>query len=196
MGYPRSTAFDKRQRRKGNGALDLTGLRFGHLRVLTYAGYRQSTQSILWLCHCDCGERKVVRTSHLRHGIITNCCDCGHRQVHGQSDTPAYQSWQGMRQRCRNPKATQYAAYGGRGIKVCDRWLHSFKNFLADMGKRPAGKTLDRINVDGNYEPGNCRWATQTVQANNRRSSKKYKAEHATTPEAEAASIMGVDVVM
>jgi hypothetical protein len=195
MFYPPSAAFEKRQHRRGNGALDLTGQRFGHLLVLTYAGYKESTKSILWLCHCDCGERKVVRTSHLRHGIITNCGYCGHRQIHGQIHTPAYQSWLAMRQRCCNPKATQYRLYGGRGIKVCERWLHSFRNFLADMGKRPEGKTLDRKDVDGNYEPRNCRWATQKVQANNTRSTKKYKAAHAT-PEQDVAAITGVEAIM
>ena len=103
-----------------------------------------------------------------------------------------------MRLRCFKPKTTCYKDYGGRGITICDRWLgpNGFVNFLADMGRRPKGMSIDRINVDGNYEPGNCRWATAQVQADNRRVSKKYKAEHATTPEAEAASIMGVDVVM
>lgn len=86
-------------------------------------------------------------------------------------------SWSAMRERCRNPRHPGYAYYGGRGITVCERWLNSFANFLADMGPRPEGKTLDRFpNNDGNYEPGNCRWATARQQQANRRPSKRYLA--------------------
>ena len=103
-----------------------------------------------------------------------------------------------MRTRCFDPKCGCYKHYGGRGITVCERWLgcpNGFINFFADMGKRPKGMSIDRINVNGNYEPGNCRWATKKVQTANRRVSKKYKAEHAT-PEQDVAAITGVDVVM
>lgn len=87
--------------------------------------------------------------------------------THGKHRTPTYRSWEGMKQRCRNPKATGYARYGGAGISVCERWL-KFENFLADMGERPEGTTLDRIDSSGDYEPGNCRWADRSAQNRNR----------------------------
>jgi hypothetical protein len=92
--------------------------------------------------------------------------------VDGQQ-TPTYKSWAAMKNRCCDPGATHYQHYGGRGITVCDRWLKSFADFLADMGERPEGHTLDRIDNDGNYEPSNCRWATPKQQAANRRPSRK-----------------------
>jgi hypothetical protein len=109
---------------------------------------------------CGCLRRE---TTAARHGNTT------HGHTAGRKPSPTFNSWASMRDRCRRPAASAYWNYGGRGIKVCDRWAESFENFLADMGERPEGKTLDRIDPLGNYEPGNVRWSTPTEQARNRR---------------------------
>jgi hypothetical protein len=111
------------------------------------------------------------------------------KRTHGLSKTPTYKSWMSMRERCTRPTIAGYHLYGGRGIKVCARWL-SFENFVADMGIRPDGKTLDRISSDGDYEPGNCRWATVKEQARNTRSNVRlqYMGESRTVSEIAAMS--------
>lgn len=147
------------------------GMRFGRLTIVAHGGSRK------WLCQCDCGTRKIVLIGNLRSGG-TQSCGCmriekAERVRHGHTSkghgrqTPTYGSWHAMNSRCRNPKATGYERYGGIGVTICDRWL-VFETFLADMGERPEGTTLDRIDNDGNYEPGNCRWATYKQQAENK----------------------------
>lgn len=165
---------------------DLTGKKFGRWTVIVLHGKRASVP--IWYCRCACGNESLVRHPTLTAGT-SRSCGClksdlafrrmtehnpnfkhGHFRKHRVSST--YISFGSMRQRCLNRKATSYAEYGGRGIEICRRWLvkgRAFANFLADMGVRPRGKTLDRINVDGNYTPWNCRWANKTVQQNNRR---------------------------
>jgi hypothetical protein len=153
---------------------DLTGKRFGRLVAIRPAA-RDINKRLRWLCECDCGNETICLSNALQTGDSTSC-GCLREELrsirnltHGQGGkTPAYHSWCGMIQRCTNPNSKAFPNYGGRGITVCERW-RKFENFYADMGAKPEGLSLDRINNDGNYEATNCRWATRSQQAQNRR---------------------------
>jgi len=157
---------------------DLADRRFGRLVVIRRAASRRrrnGNSQRFWLCRCDCGAEVEAKTSDLMRGATVSC-GCfrreltapghkAHNLTHGLSlcdgrRSPTYSTWMAMRQRCYNPRHRKYKFYGGRGITVCDRWLNSFENFLADMGERPSDKTLHRIDHDRHYEPGNCEWRT------------------------------------
>jgi hypothetical protein len=149
---------------------DLTGKRFGKLVAQSFAG-RGSSHAVLWFCICDCGQTTVKRDCNLLSGRTKSCGCHGVQHGHTTKDgySPTYTTWRCMKIRCLNPEHDKYKFYGGRGIAICDRWINSFENFLADMGPRPEGATIDRINPDGDYEPGNCRWATWDEQKRNKR---------------------------
>jgi hypothetical protein len=146
---------------------DERGKPYGKLTVIELHSIRQEA---IWLCRCDCGNTTTVAGSDLRTGG-TKSCGCGRKTQGGGYKAPEYATWKMMKARCYNTNNAEYHNYGARGIVVCDRWRRSFVNFLSDMGARPfAGASIDRFpNNDGNYEPGNCRWATPLEQGQNTR---------------------------
>ncbi|HBF42328.1 MAG TPA: hypothetical protein DDW42_01620 [Desulfobacteraceae bacterium] len=150
---------------------DLTGLTFGRLTALR-PGERKGKQ-LYWICLCECGNEVNVNKYALTSGH-TKSCGCLFREVqkkinttHGGTYSEEYTTWCSMKQRCYYVKNKRYKDYGGRGIKVCEKWKNDFTSFLNDMGKRPNGMSIERKNNDGDYEPSNCKWATGKQQGRN-----------------------------
>lgn len=158
------------------------GHKFERLSYISEAGRRGNRRLCLWFC--DCGTTKEIPLINVTTGKTTSC-GCAHKegvvkrgpplQSHKMTGTRTYNSWRSMLSRCTNTNHKSYYAYGNVGIQVCDEWK-TFQNFVNDMGIRPEGKSLDRINTYGNYEPGNCKWSTPKEQANNRKNSKRLTA--------------------
>lgn len=161
------------------------GIRFGKLEVI------EDSLKGAALCKCDCGAVRNIPKAFLRRGQYKSCGQCvrGHPK-HGMEGTAIYNAWAGMLQRCRNPKHKWYRRYGGRGIKVCDRWLE-FGNFYEDMGEKPEGLSIDREDNDGDYEPGNCCWSSQKDQVRNRENTLMVEFEGRTVPVAELSERFG-----
>lgn len=176
----------------------ILSLRFGRIVIVEYIPGRAGLHPKA-LCRCDCGSHEMVFIDNLRRGV-TRSCGCLNDQIrvsvntrHGMTGTREYTSWRSMLQRCYDQKSDAYANYGGRGIQVCDSWRQSFERFFAFMGERPSRHSLDRWpNQNGNYEPGNCRWANRTQQSQNRRSNRLLTHGGETKTVAEWASITGL----
>jgi hypothetical protein len=175
--------------------IDLTGRRFHRLTVVSMDTDRGR---LMWRCRCDCGNERIVRGDCLKDGN-TKSCGCllmesatKHGHDRSKRPSPTYVTWQAMIARCTKPQHDSYYAYGAKGITVCARWREDFRNFLADMGERPNGQTIDRIDSASGYEPSNCRWATPKQQSWNRRSNRLMTLHGATKSVAEWAHQYGL----
>lgn len=155
---------------------DLTGQKFGRLTALERVG-RTKHGDLLWRCKCDCGNEHVTSSDHLKSGCTKSCGCLSGEQHHGMWGTRLFETYKSMKARCCNPNCESYPKYGGRGITICDEWLNPkdgktrFFQWALENGYSD-DLTIDRIDVNGNYEPGNCRWTTRSVQSFNRRKMK------------------------
>lgn len=186
----------KQATHKGRAKNERTGLRYGRLIARADVG-RSKNGDVLWECECDCGNIVTVSSSNLGTGNTLSCGCLQQERLkasttkHGKTRTHVYVVWMNMRRRCSDPKSKSYLNYGARGIKVCERW-QSFENFYADMGDPEAGHTIDRIDVNGDYEPANCRWATSGEQSRNRRNNHTVTFEGRTLTLIEWSEVLSI----
>lgn len=181
-------------------AFVVAGQKYGRLTVIRL--HERSGQGKVWLCRCECGNEKLVKSNGLTCGCVKSC-GCLYRETrktagaanrkHYGKGTRAYTLWKRIRRVCYCSRDPKFHIYGGRGIAMCDRWRLSFLDFYADVGDPPEGLSMDRIDVNGNYEPGNVRWATPRMQANNTRANKHYSLDGKTMSLADWGSELGID---
>lgn len=186
--------------------MDLTNQRFGRLTVKSLHG-RNKSRGLVWLCECDCGNFTTCDTAHLRNGH-TSSCGCFHRDVvrekstnnknsviHGDYKSKLYNVWHSMKQRCLCTTHIRYVDYGGRGITICSDWLEyiKFKEWALNSGYKE-GLTIERINNNGNYEPSNCRWATNTEQQSNKRSNRFFLYQNRKFTLTQIANKFGMSI--
>lgn len=189
-------ADDKITKHTSKKFINLSGLRFGRLLVISVADNRNKMTR--WNCLCDCGKTTVVFGNSLRRGL-TQSCGCYKRDwtisqftTHNKTESHEYKCWCTAKQRCFNPHCARYKNYGGRGITMCDEWRDSFEQFFLDMGPCPEGKELDRINNDGNYEKANCHWTDRKTNMRNRQNALKATYDGQTLPLKEWVERTGI----
>jgi hypothetical protein len=172
--------------------IDITGAKFNRWTALAYLG------SGYWLCRCDCGSEKRIWGGNLKNGASKSCgCllveFCVNKKTHGQTGSAEYKTWAGVKRRCLNPNEDSYPRYGGRGISVCNEWAESFEQFLRDMGPRPSSQhSIERLDNERNYEPGNCIWATPEVQVANKSNNRRITLNGITKTCAEWSRLTGI----
>lgn len=179
---------------RSNHKLNLTGQMFGRWTVGEGPTEANARGEIFWPCTCSCGTKRLVKAGSLTSGK-SKSCGCYHKEqvtLHGQTGTKTFKSWDSMLQRCLNPNAPDYRRYGGRGIRVDPRWVASYDAFVSDMGQRPEGSSLDRVDVNGNYGPENCRWSTRSGQQRNKRNTPMLEWNGATLSWADWADRTGI----
>ena len=182
--------------------LELIGIKFNRLMVISELPERHASGLVQWVCLCDCGKTKMVLGRELTRGN-TKSCGCLQKETvvernkktatHRFSKTSTYEIWFGMKKRCDPKNFDEYPNYAGRGISICGQWM-KFENFLNDMGEKPNGLSIERINNNGNYEPSNCKWATSVEQANNKRNSIRVDTPLGALPISQAAKYYQIPV--
>jgi hypothetical protein len=175
--------------------------KYGLLTPIEYSYNKKRNSDQFWLFNCDCGNKKIIRLYDVARGK-TNSCGCLRKKQlaernksnakHGYFGTSTYESWASIIERCCNTNSGNYHMYGAKGITMCQKWRESFEEFLKDMGERPEGFSIDRIDVYGNYEPENCRWASAKTQANNRTNNRKINFNNQNLNLSEWSDITGI----
>ena len=154
-------------------------MKYGKLTFISVAG-KSNDNHITWKMICDCGEQHTAIASRVRSGLVRQCFSCGkkkgieNQKKHGMRKTSEYQSWLSMKQRCLNKKNKDYPNYGAKGITVCQEWIDSFESFIRDMGEKPDGYSIDRIDNTKGYYPSNCKWSSRSEQQTNKRGSRVW----------------------